>query len=209
MDSRVKSLLTGITLAADQAEVVALSLQLQEAVDDRLAELAQDDQTHCLSCGYTLTLGAEDICLCCARVCPCGGGWPPFNEYFRCEVQARLAWFAFESAMYQVRPSKFPFQAHRFPEDAPPPAPALTPGASLFDHLRRQVDLSEYAGRFTRLTQIGPDHWRGRCPLHQEKTGSFSVFHKENGWSWHCFGACGMGGDIVDFRRELRRLGKV
>lgn len=208
MDSGVQSILSRMALAADQAEVAELRPQLLAAIDRRLQELGTDDHDHCLSCGYLLTLGAEDLCFCCAGVCPCGRQWPPYNEFFRCEVQARLAWFAHEAAMYRARPSKLPFQARRFPSDAPPPMPAIAPGGSIFDALRR-VDLSEYAGRFTLLTQIAPDHWRGRCPLHQEKTGSFSVFHKENGWSWHCFGACGIGGDIVDFRRELRRLGKV
>lgn len=208
MASRVQSLLTSISLAADQAEVEALSLQLQEAVDDRLAELAQDDDGKCISCGYTLTLGAQAICLCCAGVCPCGCQWPPYNEFFRCEVQARLSWFGLEATLYQLRPSKLPFEPRRFPGDPAPPSPALAPGASIFERLR-QVDLSDYAGRFTRLNPVGPGRWRGKCPLHEEKTGSFYVFQGDRGWRWHCFGACAHGGDIVSLKRELRQLGKV
>lgn len=208
MDSGVQSILSRMALAADPAEVAELRPQLLAAIDRRLQELGTDDHDHCLSCGYTLTLGAEDICLCCAGICPCGRQWPPYNEFFRCEVQARLAWFAHEAAMYQARGSKIPFETHRFPGDPAPPPPALDPNAGLFEQFR-QVNLEEYAGRFTRLTEIGPGHWRGRCPLHQEKTGSFSVYQKEGSWSWHCYGACGMGGDIVTLELELHRLGKV
>ncbi len=68
------------------------------------------------------------------------------------------------------------------------------------------MDLSEYAGRFTRLSQVRPDRWRGKCPLHQEKTGSFYVY--ADPWQWWCYGACAQGGDIVDLARELRRAGR-
>lgn len=197
-----------MALAVDPAEVAKLRPQLLEAIDRRLQELETDDHDHCLSCGYLLTLGAEDLCFCCRGVCPCGKQWPPYNEFFRCEVQARLSWFALEAALYQLRPSERPFETHRFPGDPAPPPPVLAPGASLFDTLRR-VDLSEYAGRFTRLAPVGPGHWRGRCPLHQEKTGSFSVFQEEGRWRWRCFGACAMGGDIVALKRELVRIGKA
>lgn len=35
-----------------------------------------------------------------------------------------------------------------------------------------------------------------RCPLHQEKHGSFVIYTHSN--KWHCFGACGRGGDVID-----------
>lgn len=34
------------------------------------------------------------------------------------------------------------------------------------------------------------------CPLHNEKTPSFAWYPKQN--RWHCFGACGRGGDAID-----------
>lgn len=205
MASPVQSLLTQMALASDQVEADALASQLQEAIDVRLAELQQDNRTVCLSCLYPLTPAQQDICHCCAGLCPCENRWPPFNEYFRCEPQARLAWFAVEAALYQARPSERPFQPRRFPMDASP-TPVFRPGDSVFDQLRR-ADLAAYAGKYTRLNQVGPGTWRGKCPLHKERTGSFYVY--ADPWRWRCYGACAMGGDILTLKRELRHLGEA
>lgn len=78
--------------------------------------------------------------------------------------------------------------------------------------IKRQVDLVEYIGRFTKLTRAGRNY-RGLCPFHSEKTPSFYVFPERG--TWRCFGACGEGGDLftfvqkregVDFRAALRQL---
>lgn len=36
-----------------------------------------------------------------------------------------------------------------------------------------------------------------RCPFHSEKTASFRIYPGDKGW--HCFGACGEGGSVIDF----------
>lgn len=36
----------------------------------------------------------------------------------------------------------------------------------------------------------------GKCPFHEERTGSFFIFTNSN--TYHCFG-CGLGGDVIDF----------
>jgi hypothetical protein len=49
-----------------------------------------------------------------------------------------------------------------------------------------------------------------RCPFHQEKTGSFVIYIDNN--TWHCFGACGVGGDSIDFvirRDQIKFLDAV
>lgn len=48
-----------------------------------------------------------------------------------------------------------------------------------------------------KMRRIG-DRWVAKCPLpgHDDKTPSFTVFVATN--SWHCFGACQDGGDVVD-----------
>ena len=44
------------------------------------------------------------------------------------------------------------------------------------------------------------------CPLHKEKTPSFSIDTKTN--KWKCFG-CGLGGDSIDFLKEYKNFNYV
>lgn len=44
------------------------------------------------------------------------------------------------------------------------------------------------------------------CPLHNERTPSFTIF--DGGHRWHCFG-CGAGGDVLDFVQQLHGVGLV
>lgn len=39
------------------------------------------------------------------------------------------------------------------------------------------------------------------CPFHSEKTGSFVIYKDSN--TYHCFGACGSGGDSISFIMKL------
>ena len=45
---------------------------------------------------------------------------------------------------------------------------------------------------------------RGLCPFHEEQTPSFRVDAERQ--RWRCWGACGIGGDSIDFLRNLRRM---
>lgn len=44
------------------------------------------------------------------------------------------------------------------------------------------------------------DRVRYLCPLHNEKTPSFTVYKKDN--TWYCFG-CAKGGSVIDLYMEL------
>lgn len=45
----------------------------------------------------------------------------------------------------------------------------------------------------------------GRCPFHSERTGSFFIYLDTN--TWHCFGACGVGGDSISFVMKKQDVG--
>ena len=38
--------------------------------------------------------------------------------------------------------------------------------------------------------------WKANCPFHEEKTPSFIVDEAKK--RWHCFGACNIGGDVIE-----------
>jgi len=146
----------------------------------------------CLACGFPIRLSSDSELFCAC----CWAGCPQFNEHFRCPIEARLAWAGYCLRRYGER------EIRLFPGDRPP-APQLSPkGRNLFDALH-QVDLAEFAARYTRLKPTAPGRWKGLCPIHSEKTPSFYVY--ADPWRWFCFGACATRGDIVDLARELKR----
>lgn len=69
------------------------------------------------------------------------------------------------------------------------------------DEIKQRLDIIELIGSYLPLQKAG-HNYKGLCPFHNEKTPSFVVFPDTQ--SWHCFGACGTGGDMFSFvmRRE-------
>lgn len=192
-----------IRSALERRLIKAIRGRLLQAIDDRLQELAGLDSCgNCLVCGYE---SQPDICYCCQAGC-----WPPYNEYFRCEVTARLAWLGLDAGLEEFAASEGrTYKLCPFPGDRPPPSPLpANVNGNLFERLK-VVDLAEWAAQFTRLNPVRPNRWKGLCPLHHEKTPSFYVdFDPAKGWRWRCFGGCANGGDIVALARELERIGR-
>lgn len=73
----------------------------------------------------------------------------------------------------------------------------LTP--QLVQAVRDAVDIVAIANEHTRLKQQGK-RWGGLCPLHKEKTPSFSVDPDQG--LYYCFG-CGQGGDAIKLHMQL------
>ena len=71
--------------------------------------------------------------------------------------------------------------------------------------IRATVDIVELIGEYVQLKQVG-QRYRGLCPFHTEKTGSFYVNAVDG--LYHCFG-CQASGDAITFVREQEHLGFV
>lgn len=64
------------------------------------------------------------------------------------------------------------------------------------EDVKARTDIVDYIGRYVQLKKRGTI-FVGLCPFHNEKTPSFTVSPRRQ--TWHCFGACGTGGDVIAF----------
>ncbi|MGC9334685.1 MAG: DNA primase, partial [Anaerolineae bacterium] len=71
------------------------------------------------------------------------------------------------------------------------------------DQIKERLDIVEVIQPYVPLKKAGRNY-KGLCPFHSEKTPSFVVF-PETG-TWHCFGACGTGGDIFTFLMKRENI---
>lgn len=71
------------------------------------------------------------------------------------------------------------------------------------DLLRERADIVEIVSAYTHLKRSGGHTFKGLCPIHSEKTPSFTV-DTARGLA-HCFG-CGWGGNVYQFIQEKENL---
>lgn len=74
---------------------------------------------------------------------------------------------------------------------------------SVSDEVKQRIDIVDFISRYTPLKKTGTTY-KGLCPFHSERTPSFVVFPHTG--TWHCFGACGTGGDLFAFLMRKENL---
>ena len=68
---------------------------------------------------------------------------------------------------------------------------------TLVDEVKSRLTIVDVVSDYVALDNPGSSTPKALCPFHEERTPSFSV-SVEHG-NWRCWGACGVGGDMIEF----------
>jgi DNA primase len=72
------------------------------------------------------------------------------------------------------------------------------------DDVKARLDIVETVQSYVPELKKSGRTFKARCPFHTERTPSFVVDPERS--SWHCFGACSTGGDVISFVQRIEGL---
>jgi DNA primase len=76
---------------------------------------------------------------------------------------------------------------------------------NIFDFIKSQIAILDVIQEYTTLKRAG-GYWKGLCPFHGEKTGSFTVSpHRQ---IFYCFG-CQASGDVISFIAKIENFSQI
>ncbi|MEZ4501618.1 MAG: DNA primase [Dehalococcoidia bacterium] len=75
---------------------------------------------------------------------------------------------------------------------------------STIEEVKARLDIVETVGSYVPTLKKSGRTYKSTCPFHNERTPSFTV-DPDRG-TWHCFGACSTGGDVIEFVRRIEGL---
>jgi len=71
------------------------------------------------------------------------------------------------------------------------------------DDVKSRLDIVTYIAQHVALKKQGTAY-KARCPFHDDHTPSFAVSQAKQ--SWHCFGSCNEGGDVITFIMKFHKM---
>lgn len=69
--------------------------------------------------------------------------------------------------------------------------------------IKDKLDIADFIRGYIPVLPAGKN-FKALCPFHKEKTPSFMISPERQ--SWHCFGACSEGGDVIKFLMKYENL---